>query len=202
MSMGVAAVILAAGRGARYGPSRNKLLVEIDGLPVIQRVAQAALASRAARIVVVTGHAREEIEAALAGLPASIVFNPEFSSGLASSLRAGLSAIASADGALVLLGDMPGVTPIVLDALIAAFENAPWSVAIVPTFDGRRGNPVLIARALFEQVAALEGDEGARNLLREVAGVVELPWGDDGVSADVDTPADLERFRQSRYSRP
>ncbi|WP_424361384.1 nucleotidyltransferase family protein [Methylocystis parvus] len=202
MSVDIAAIILAAGRGARYGAAQSKLIADIDGVPIIRRVAQAALASRAARAVVVTGHAKKEIEAALSGLPVAFVFNPDFASGLASSLRTGLSAVADADGALALLGDMPGVTPSIIDALIAAFEKEPTSAAVIPTSDGRRGNPVLLSRALFPQVAMLEGDEGARKLLRETRGVVELSLDDEGVLADVDTPADLMRFRRSRYSRP
>lgn len=197
MSVDIATLILAAGRGARYGAAQSKLLVEIDGAPIIRRVTQAALASRAARAVVVTGHSRETIEAALAGLSVAFVFNPDFASGLASSLRTGLSAVAGADGALALLGDMPGVTPRIIDALIAAFEKEPTSAAVVPTSDGRRGNPVLLSRALFPRVAMLSGDEGARKLLREASGVVELPLDDEGVLADVDTPADLARFRRS-----
>jgi molybdenum cofactor cytidylyltransferase len=197
MSVEIVAVILAAGRGARYGAGRNKLLAEIAGQPMLRRVVESALASRASRLVVVTGHAREEIEKALAGLPVQFVPNPDFAMGLASSLRAGLAAAIDADGAVVLLGDMPGVTAEIVDALIAAFETAPGCAAVVPTCGGRRGNPVLLARAIFPQIAALAGDEGARRLLRAMEGVVELPFDDDGILADVDAPADLARFKRS-----
>lgn len=197
MSAAVAAIILAAGRGARYGAQSNKLLVEIGGQPILRCVAAAALASRARRTIVVTGHARHEAEAALHGLCVDFRHNPDFASGLASSLRVGLAAAGGADGALMMLGDMPGVSPSTLDALIAAFEADKDCAAIVPAFRGKRGNPALLSRALFEQVAELDGDTGARDLLRSAKGVVQLPVEDAGILADVNTPADLLRFRRS-----
>jgi molybdenum cofactor cytidylyltransferase len=102
----------------------------------------------------------------------------------------------------MLLGDMPGVSADVIDALIAAFEQAPGCAAVVPVCQGRRGNPVLLARAIFSRVEALEGDEGARRLLQAMKGVVEVPVDDEGVLLDIDTPADLERFRRNRCWRP
>lgn len=193
----IAALLLAAGRGARFGASANKLLADFDGRPLIRRAAEAALASRLRRVIVVTGHQRVEIEAALAGLPLSFVPNPDFSRGLASSLRRGLTAAGDAEGVIVLLGDMPAVSPRLIDALVSAFEKAPGAAAVVPVRGGRRGNPALLARRLFPALAALEGDEGARRLLRETDGVVELPVEDDAVLADVDTPADLARLRET-----
>lgn len=193
----VAAIILAAGRGARFSADENKLLAPLDGQPLLRHVAETALASRASRVVVVTGHKPDEIAAALAGLPVSYVHNMDFASGLASSLRIGLAAADQVDGALILLGDMPGVSASVLDALITAFEAAPHCAAVVPICQGERGNPVLLARALFPQLAQLRGDEGARRLLRRVDGVVELSINDPSILADVDTPADLASFKRS-----
>jgi len=188
------AIVLAAGQGGRFGGG-NKLLADLDGHPLIRRAAEAALGSRACQTVVVTGRDRAAVEAALDGLPVAFAHNPGFASGLASSLRSGLSAVAGADAAVVLLGDMPGVSARIVDALIEAFERAPGAMAVTPVRNGRRGNPVLLARPLFERLMALEGDEGARRLLATLEGVVELPLDDDGVLADVDTPADLDRLR-------
>jgi molybdenum cofactor cytidylyltransferase len=201
MSPAVAAVILAAGRGARYGGGQNKLLAEIDGEPLLRRVASSALESRVCATIVVTGHARGAVEAALAPLPVRFVHNPNFATGLSSSLRAGVSAV-EADAALIILGDMPGVSSGVINALIAAFDQAPECAAIAPSCSGRRGNPVLLSRKIFPHIALLEGDEGARKLLGGLDGVVELPLDDAGVLADVDTPADLRGFKRSLYSRP
>ncbi len=193
----IAAIVLAAGRGARFGGKENKLLAQLEGEPIVRRVVRTALNSRASCVIVVTGHEREEIEAALADLDAAYAHNPDFASGLASSLRVGLAAAADDDGALILLGDMPGVEPTILDALIAAFEQAPDCAAIVPVCRGQRGNPVLLSRAIFPRLAALRGDEGARGILRSIEGVIELPLDDARMLADVDTPADLAQFKRS-----
>ena len=197
----VAAIILAAGKASRFraaagesGPA-TKLIALLDGKPLVRHAAEAALASRATPVVVVTGHAREEVVAALAGLLVSFVHNPDFATGLASSLRAGVGALpADAAGALVLLGDMPRVSAAVIDALIAAREGAPGAKAIVPVLAGKRGNPALVTRALFPAVAVLEGDVGARALLAAAGlDVAEVAMEDTAIAFDVDTPDALAR---------
>ena len=111
----IAALVLAAGRSSRMG-GPNKLLAEISGRPLVRIVAEAALASRARPVLVVTGHQRERVEAALAGLPVEFVHNPAFAGGLGTSLRAGIAALpAQADGAIVCLGDMPQVDATMID---------------------------------------------------------------------------------------
>ena len=119
--MNVAAIILAAGRSTRFGEA-NKLLEEIGGEPMVARVAALALASRTRPVIVVTGFEAERISAALDGLDTAIVHNPDYAQGMSTSLRAGLRALpAEADGALILLADMPRIDPSVFDALLAAF---------------------------------------------------------------------------------
>ena len=200
----IAAVVLAAGQSSRFrqagGAEETKLVAELEGKPVVRHVVEAALASRARPVIVVVGHGGGAVEAALAGLAVTIAFNPDFETGIASSLRVGLASTpADADGAVILLGDMPKVAPDLVDGLIAAFEGRPTVSAVAPVSGERRGNPVLIARALFEQAMQLSGDEGARRLL------AALPPGDvaDFASAfdvafDVDTPDDLaaERWKK------
>ena len=188
--------MLAAGTANRYraaDPSiATKLVAPIDGVPMVRRVVEAALASRARPVVVVTGHAGPDVRAALEGLSAGFVANPDYATGMASSLAAGLSALPTeVDGGLVLLGDMPGVTAPLLDRLIAAFEADPEGAdAVVPVHGGRRGNPALLGRSLFAPAMALSGDEGARRLL--IGGrVFEVPIVDDGVLLDIDDPAAL-----------
>src|SRR6185503_18669432 len=106
----IAAILLAAGRSTRMG-GPNKLLAEIGGKPLVRIAAVEALASRAREVIVVTGHQREAVAAALQGLPVKLVHNPDFAEGLSTSLRAGLAAVpAEADGIVVCLGDMPQVT--------------------------------------------------------------------------------------------
>jgi molybdenum cofactor cytidylyltransferase len=195
----IAAVVLAAGRSSRFraagGAEETKLVAKLEGEPIVRRVVKAALASRASSVIVVVGHARSAVEAAVAGLPTAIAFNSDFATGIASSLRTGLAATpAETDGAVVLLGDMPNVAPHLIDRLIDAFEARPTLLAVAPIREGRRGNPVLVARSLFEQAMGLSGDEGARRLLAALdrGAVAEIAAASD-VSFDVDTPADLAR---------
>jgi molybdenum cofactor cytidylyltransferase len=194
----VAAVVLAAGRASRYrtagGAEETKLVADFRGEPLIRWAARAALASRARPVIVVTGHAKAEVETALAGLGLHFAHNPEFATGLASSLRAGLAALPpETAGAVVLLGDMPEADASVVDALIDRFLSAPDACAATPLFGDKRGNPVLLGRALFSDVARLQGDEGARSLLREIPSerIVAVEVANAGVTRDIDTPADL-----------
>jgi len=194
MSAEIVAIVLAAGSGSRFGAERCKLLEELDGKPLLRHAVDAALASRASRILVVTGHERERVEAALAGVAVNLIHNASYAEGMSSSLREGLAQAQNAEGVLVLLADMPLVAPATLDRLIAIFTET-GAVAVVPTRNGRRGNPVLLGRALFERLAELRGDRGARDLLRACAGVVEVEIGDEGVFSDVDSPDDLASLR-------
>ncbi len=191
----VAAIVLAAGTASRFravDPSvATKLVASIDGVPMVRRAVEAALASRARPVVVVTGHAGPDVRAALEGLSAGFVANPDYATGMASSLAAGLSALPNeVDGALVLLGDMPGVTAPLLDRLIEAHSADPDRDAVVPMHAGRRGNPVLLGRVLFGAAMELHGDEGARRLLVR-AQVLEVDVTDRAVLVDVDDPATL-----------
>ncbi len=200
--MTIAAILLAAGTASRYrtaDPSvATKLVARLGGVPLVRLAAEAALASRATPVVVVTGHAEAEVRSALDGLMLTVVSNADFASGMASSLHAGLAALPpDCDGALVLLADMPGVTATVLDALIEAFEAADQAEAVVPVHGGRRGNPALLGRALFAAAMTLTGDEGARRLLAR-ARVVEVPLGSDAVLLDIDEPGMLPLAAGSR----
>src|SRR5262249_58429133 len=131
-----------AGRSTRMGRD-NKLLCDVAGIPMVRRVAEAALASRARPVSVVVGHQADEVRRALAGLDVASIANPDYAKGLASSLRAGLGALPPTVGALVLLGDMPTLEAAHLDRLIEAFLAATGGTIIVPVHGGQRGNPVL-----------------------------------------------------------
>jgi molybdenum cofactor cytidylyltransferase len=202
---GVGAVILAAGASSRFraggGAEATKLVANLDGKPIVRRVAEAALGAMARPIVVVTGYARDSVEATLADLDIAVVPNPEFATGLASSLRIGLAAMPSdVTGALVLLGDMPWIEPRLIDALIEAFVARKVALAAVPSREGRRGNPVLLGRGLFEAAMRLEGDEGARGLIGALSAVelIEVEASDAGVTFDIDMPDDLVAARRVR----
>ncbi len=188
----IAAVVLAAGRSTRMG-GPNKLLAEIAGRPLLRIVVEEALASRAKPVIVVVGHERAEIEKALAGLSVQLVHNPDFAQGLGSSLKAGIAAVPEeADGAIVCLGDMPQVDARLIDRLIAAFDPDRGALIVMPTVEGRRGNPVLWSRRFFPDLMAIEGDVGARHFIgRYSEAVVEVPLEDKAALVDVDTPEAL-----------
>jgi molybdenum cofactor cytidylyltransferase len=192
----VAAVVLAAGRSTRMG-AINKLIAEIGGKPLVRIAAEQALASRASPVIVVTGHERERVEAALAGLPVRLVHNPDYAEGLGTSLKAGIAAVpAEADGAIVCLGDMPQVDSALIDRLITAFDPERGALVVVPSTEGRRGNPVLWSRRFFPDLMAIQGDIGARHLIgADTEAVVEVPVADDAALTDVDTPESLSAVK-------
>ncbi len=195
--MNIAGIVLAAGRSTRYrdagGVAASKLVAHLRGEPLVRHVVRAALAAPLHPLVVVTGHAKGEVEASLAGLNITFAHNPDFAAGLAISLRCGLAAVSEwVDGALIMLGDMPLVDAAMLTALVEAAGHAPEADAIVPVWQGARGNPVLLKRPLFTAAAGLSGDEGARRLLRDPSlQVVEVPIENAAVRLDIDDPAGL-----------
>ena len=187
----IAALVLAAGASARMGTT-NKLLCEVDGIPMVRRATGAALASRCGSVRVVTGHDAEQVRACLRGLDVTLVHNPRHAEGMATSLRAGLMMLpGDIDAAIVVLGDMPRVDGALVDRLIDAWDPRDPHI-VAPLRDGRRGNPILWPRAYFAEMAQVEGDKGARDLLqRHAAKVRTIPWDDDAIFVDVDTPEAL-----------
>ena len=194
----VAAVILAAGEATRFrrSPDETKLVAELDGKPIVRHVAEAALASRAHPVLLVIGHAHEQVSSALDGLMLERIHNHDPGAGLSASLKLAVCALLdTARGAVILLGDMPRITPSLIDRLIDAFDSASDEpLAVVPVRGGRRGNPALIGRGLFAAVRMLEGDKGARDLIAAAReNILELTAGDLATEIDIDTREDLRR---------
>ena len=192
----IAALVLAAGRSTRMG-AINKLIAEIGGKPLVRIAAEQALASKAAPVIVVTGHEKDKVETALAGLPVRFAHNPDYAEGLGSSLKAGIAAVPKeADGAIVCLGDMPQVDAPLIDKLLAAFDPEKGALVVVPSIEGRRGNPVVWARRFFPDLMAVQGDVGARHLIGSYAeAVAEVPVAGQGALTDVDTPESLSAVK-------
>jgi molybdenum cofactor cytidylyltransferase len=192
----VGIVLLAAGRGTRFG-SEPKLLALLDGRPLVRHAAEAALAAQARPVVAVLGAHAEAVENALAGLDLTPVRNADYREGLSTSLRAGLAVLPSVcTAAIVMLGDMPLVSAAQIDALARAFARASGvPSAVVPMHEGRRGNPVLLnLRLLGDGIAGLRGDRGAGPLLAGRTDVLEVA-GEPGTSLDIDTPDGLVVLR-------
>jgi molybdenum cofactor cytidylyltransferase len=163
---------------------------------LLRWVVEAALKSDARPIIVVTGNEQARIEAALKGLDVSYAHNADYREGLSTSLKAGIAAVpASADGALVLLGDMPTINAALIDRMIAAFSPADGRSICVAMHEHKRGNPVLWAKEFFPDIAKLTGDLGAKPLLGANEDVVcEIEAGGAALR-DIDTPEALQALR-------
>jgi molybdenum cofactor cytidylyltransferase len=200
----VAAVVLAAGRSSRMAPRNKLLLPGADGTPMVARVVDAALASRARPVLVVVGNEGEAVRRAMAGRDVRVVEAADFAAGLSASLRAGIAAVpADAAGAVVCLGDMPLVGPEVLDALIAAHDAGEGRGIVVPTWRGKPGNPVLWDRRFFPELMALAGDMGGRGLLeRHAEQVAPVEVGSDSVLRDFDTVESLAGLPEALRPAP
>lgn len=182
--MGIAGLVLAAGAGRRYG--MPKALVRRDGLLLVERAADTLAAAGLDDTVVVLGAAADEVRAAAPGLPRTVV-NPDWPTGMASSLRAGLAALdgTTAVAAVILLVDMPGVTPAAVRR-IAAYATS--DALAIGGYGDRRGHPVLLGRDHWTgAVAAATGDRGARDYLRVHEELVRVvPVGDVADDTDLD----------------
>jgi molybdenum cofactor cytidylyltransferase len=198
----VAAIVLAAGLSRRMGDT-NKLLAEVDGQPIVRRVVDTLLASKARPILVVVGHQEEQVRAALAGRAVRFVTNRAYKEGLGASLRTGIEALGimtrkpnEIDGTLVALGDMPWIKASHIDALIDAFDPTSAASICVPVHDRKRGHPVLWSSRHFGEMRKLQGDVGARALLEAHAdSVLAVPVDDPAVHLDIDTPEMLAAAR-------
>lgn len=194
----VHAVLLAAGRSKRFGKD-NKLLAEIGGIPLVRRVAEILLASNVAEVVVVVGFEARKVSEALSGLELQRAFNADHEEGLSSSLRSGVDSLpAEARGAMIVLADMPGVTVKLVNRLIDTFERADCDKIVFPTHgDGEQGNPVIWPRRFFPELLALEGDKGAKSLIKaHPQDCVGVAVKNESAFGDIDAPADLAPWRK------
>lgn len=174
-------LVLAAGAGSRFGDA-PKLLADLHGRPVLQHVVDAALAALP-RVVVVLGHAADEIRAAVDFGTAEVVECDTWAEGLAASLRRGLQTTGNEEKVLLLLGDQPQVSP----SLIEQFtRERPGSRA---ASNGAPGHPAVLGREQIQAARALTGDEGLKNLQWRLVEV-------DRPLRDIDTQEDLEDVRR------
>lgn len=193
----IVAIVLAAGRSERMGA--QKLLLPLEGMPLIARVVDEVLASPVDEVLVVVGQDRDAIEHALRGRPVKLVVNPHAGGDMLSSVRQGLRSIAGdARAALVVLGDQPGISRAVVAELILALDRRGGGIA-VPTFQGKRGHPLLLAASYGDEILGSYDGVGLRGLLRvHHADVVEVPLASPEVLEDVDVPEDYRRICDAR----
>ena len=184
----MAAIILAAGQSRRMG-AVNKLLLDVNGVPMIRGVVETLMRDEIEPVVVVTGHEYEQVEACLEGIPVQFAFNPRYEEGMGASIAVGIRSLAAGrhSGVLVCVGDLPNLNSSVVAKLVNAFQAERGQRIVAPVFKGKRGHPVLFPIGYSEKLKQLRGDVGARDLLRQDAQlVVELETEDDGVTRDWD----------------
>ena len=189
----VAGIILAAGEARRFG--RPKQLLDYHGQPFVRTVVKTALASGLSPVVVVTGANAEAVEAAVADLPITLARNADWQTGQSSSIQVGLHVLPHRTGAAIfLLADQPQVPPTVLRALVER-HSLELDPILAPLVNDRRANPVLFDRATFPDLMSLSGDVGGRDIFSKYP-LTYLPWHDESLLLDVDTPEDLKKLRK------
>jgi CTP:molybdopterin cytidylyltransferase MocA len=190
----IAGVVLAAGSGSRFGKSA-KQLAELDGIPLLEHALRAVEAVPSIeRIVVVLGARADEILAGVDFGAAEPVVCEDWADGQAASLRCGIRAVAGADAAVLTLGDMPRITPAVIAQFADIATRYGTTARARAIYDGLPGHPVVLGREYFDQIAALQGDVGAREVLKAI-GAYPVECSHLCSPADVDTPAALEELR-------
>lgn len=196
----VEVLMLAAG-GSRRMRGRDKLLEMIDGETLLRRSAKAVQNAQVDRIHVVLPPNNAAREAALEGLKVNRITSLEWREGMAASIRAGMGALSDeCDAVIIALADMPDVTAVHLDAITAAFDpNEGREICRAMAADGTPGLPVLFGRRFFETLANLQGDRGARDVLKDAAEfLVDVPTKGQGAVIDLDTPEAWDNWRNNR----
>ena len=191
----VSAIILAAGQSRRMG-KENKLLMKIDDCPMVEHVVKILNKSCLDKIIVVTGFESEQIKSTLNGYDVMFIDNPDYEQGLSTSLVAGLRSVdEKADAVIICLGDMPMITNTGIKQLVDEFNPEGGREICVPTYQGKRGNPILWSRRFINEMMQLEGDVGAKHLLFSYDDVVhEVSMQDSGVLLDFDTQETISNY--------
>ncbi len=188
--MTVVGILLAAGKGRRFDPTgeRNKLLQPWPGAGTVVAASATAMLAALSKVVAVIGPEGEGVAAQLRAIGCDVTECPDAADGMGVSLAHAVSVADDADGWLIALGDMPRVSPSTIEALAEAVRQG--SDIAVPVMNGRRGNPVAFSRIHLPALLALDGDAGARNIVRSHP-VREVEVSDPGIFQDIDTAADL-----------
>jgi molybdenum cofactor cytidylyltransferase len=192
----ICAAVLAAGFSRRMGV--QKLLLPFGGKTVIAHVVDQLLASAVGEVHVVVGHQAERVSLELSGRPVSVVKNPDYESGMLSSVRCGLRALPRRCRAiLVVLGDQPSITTELVDLMIRSFAATDKNI-LVPCYEGKRGHPVLFSQQYREDILTHYDDVGLRGLLHaHPDDVFELAVSTSSVLSDMDYPDDYQRELRS-----
>lgn len=193
----IGAVVLAAGQGARMG-GVAKSLIRLQGVPLINRQLIALSGAGVDEVVVVTGHAREAVEAQVQTFPVTLAYNPAYADGQQGSVRVGLAALnGKFDLVFVVLADQPLIGSGDLTELIAAFKKRPRGNVVVPVVDGQRGNPILLDDVARAQILASDTNLGCRNLIERQPELVFVhETSNTRFVTDLDTLNDVQQLAQ------
>jgi len=196
-------VVLAAGRSTRFAEGRaSKLLALVGDIPLVRLAVNAALDSQVGDVIVITGDRSDDVALSLAGLPIRVVREPRFGDGMATSLGRGVLELRTADAIMVTLGDVPGVLPETYRQVAGRWRSTRAAIVVPRYADATApAPPTLFGSALFDELLALRGDVGARNVIaRHASVVVEEPvaWP---APRDVDTLDDLEDYLHTERLR-
>jgi molybdenum cofactor cytidylyltransferase len=195
----IGAVILAAGSSSRMGEAKQ--LLRLGATTLLDQVTENVRGSRVDEIVLVLGHEAETIKQTISTKKLKIVVNESYRQGMGTSLRAGLSALPSeVDAALIVLADQPFVRSETFNQIIDHYQQSNAQI-VIPTYNGFRGNPVLLDRSVFSEVMALQGDIGCRAIFgSHLEGIVKVPVEDIGILLDLDSKDDVARLKDFRHS--
>src|SRR2546426_3972967 len=187
----ISAIVLAAGKSERMG--RPKALLPLQGRTFLENILDAISRTSIEDTIVVVGHHRQEIERSLS-LPQT-AFNPDYEQGMITSFQTGIRKLSwDSTGAFLFLVDHPLVEPATIEAMI--MNLAPNRI-VLPTFEGRRGHPVLFSSEILEEILALRSSEGANIVVRRnPQRIVEVPVNASGILADIDTPEQFEQLQK------
>ena len=194
----IAAIVLAAGSSTRMGAFKQ--LLPLGGRPAVQLVTS-SIRSKVDQLYVVVGHRAGEVEAALSGASVECVFNPHYEAGMLASIQCGIRAAGQADAYLICLADQPGIEPATVDAVLVAAAGTAAGI-VIPTYQGRRGHPILLRRGYRQKILALAEDQGLHRVTRGYPeDTLEVAVGDPQILSDMDTPADYWKVRQTLENR-
>ena len=195
----IAGIVLAAGMSVRMGTLKQ--LLPLGSKTVIEVVVE-GVRSQLEQVFVVLGHRADQIAPVLADYPVEVTLNPDYRSGMLSSVKCGIRAAGPATAYLICLGDQPGLDPEVIGAVIEAAAASGKGI-VIPTYEGRRGHPILIDRSYREAILALAEDRGLNTITRGYPeDTLEVPVSGRAVVEDMDTPADYGREQARNHSGP
>jgi molybdenum cofactor cytidylyltransferase len=197
-----AVVLLAAGLSRRMG-ERNKLLIEIEGEPLVRRTAKTYLAT-GAMVHAVLGHEAEQVRAALAGLSLTFVENPRFADGQPASVRAGLDSLPDGyDAVFIALADQAALTPGDIADLLRTFADGGGDRILVPYYRGQRGNPAVFPSKIIREIRASGGNVACRSFIESNPKLTRrYEAQNDHFVLDIDTPEDLQAFENAQRPTP